>query len=228
MPTRRWRVQTPDPLTSVKSHYREQLDFLSSSCGAFDRGRPHEAKRIATTLRVLLHDTKRSHSLLRQLGWKDELRLPDTAGEVDPANLTPTHNLLMMRIQTDTDGQTSFDWVPFLDDSPRPVRQLLFADWWDMIVVKDANGEEFSRSDLVLALANQEGGAHIDPKSRQRIQALKRCETIGFSLIVDHGDHFDELRLTKDPLLPCVRQIGHEFLRGIGRPVDSGCAAFGL
>ncbi|MFJ5956563.1 hypothetical protein ACIQC5_11475 [Paenarthrobacter sp. NPDC092416] len=42
----------------------EQLEFLDSSCAAYDSGSRSEAKRLATTVRVLLHDTKQSTSLL--------------------------------------------------------------------------------------------------------------------------------------------------------------------
>jgi len=38
----------------------EQLDFLQASCDRFDDGHRHEAKRIALSLRVLLHDTQDS------------------------------------------------------------------------------------------------------------------------------------------------------------------------
>lgn len=56
----------------------EQLDFLSVSCKRCDAGHLHEAKQIAHRLRVLLHDTGSSVSLLHQLGWKHELKLLDT------------------------------------------------------------------------------------------------------------------------------------------------------
>jgi hypothetical protein len=56
----------------------EQLAFLRTSAHAFDRGVLPEYKRIALVLRVLLHDTGRSHSLLGQFGVKTSLRFWDT------------------------------------------------------------------------------------------------------------------------------------------------------
>jgi hypothetical protein len=41
----------------VQVHLNEQLGFLERSVAAFDQGYEDEAKRLAVTLRVLLHDT---------------------------------------------------------------------------------------------------------------------------------------------------------------------------
>ncbi len=46
----------------------EQVAFLRHSAALFDAGADAEAKRIAVVIRVLVHDTPRSHSLLAQLG----------------------------------------------------------------------------------------------------------------------------------------------------------------
>ena len=45
---------------------REQIGFIERSAAAFDEGHEEEAKRIAVVLRVLLHDTPQSTSLLGQ------------------------------------------------------------------------------------------------------------------------------------------------------------------
>ncbi|WP_280254972.1 hypothetical protein, partial [Nocardia wallacei] len=61
----------------------EQLRFLASSATAFDGGELPESKRIALVIRVLVHDTSASHSLLDQLGIKDSLRWADSAPVID-------------------------------------------------------------------------------------------------------------------------------------------------
>lgn len=66
------------------SDLRDQFDFLETSGAGFDAGRTAEAKRLATTIRVLVHDTAASTSLLRQLGVKDDLRFVDTSVEPFP------------------------------------------------------------------------------------------------------------------------------------------------
>ena len=52
----------------LKSHLKEQIQFLLRSTQSFDDGFVSEAKRIAVIIRVLLHDTNRSISLLKLFG----------------------------------------------------------------------------------------------------------------------------------------------------------------
>lgn len=51
-----------------RNHLSKQLGFLGRSCEAYDAGYIDEAVRIATVIRVLVHDTNRSNSLLKHLG----------------------------------------------------------------------------------------------------------------------------------------------------------------
>jgi hypothetical protein len=50
-----------------KAHLFRQLGFLWRSCQAYDEGYIDEAVRIATVIRVLIHDTQASTSLLKHL-----------------------------------------------------------------------------------------------------------------------------------------------------------------
>ena len=67
----------------LEADLAEQLQFLASSSRAFDQGDLAEAKRIALVIRVLVHDTAMSHSLLAQLGIKDSLAWADSAPVID-------------------------------------------------------------------------------------------------------------------------------------------------
>src|SRR4051794_39690166 len=79
----------------------EQLDFLRRSVDLFDAGHESEAIRLAVPIRVLVHDTGKSTSLLQLLGVKDTQRFHDTAGAINPANLAPTWGLFAMQIAVD-------------------------------------------------------------------------------------------------------------------------------
>lgn len=50
-----------------RKHLRRQLDFLGRSAAAYDAGHADEAVRIATTIRILIHNTQSSTSLLKHL-----------------------------------------------------------------------------------------------------------------------------------------------------------------
>jgi hypothetical protein len=54
-------------LIDFQAHLARQLGFLLRSAAAYDSGLRDEAYRIATAIRVLLHQTNRSDSLLHHL-----------------------------------------------------------------------------------------------------------------------------------------------------------------
>ena len=120
------RAQT---LEELKQHLRDHLEFLQVSAELYDRGRKSEAKRLAVSIRVLVHDTKQSKSILGQLGLKHRLFV-DTATS-PPANVITSHTALIGTAI----GRGPPEYVPHLDGSTR--RNASFDEWWDAPVVID-------------------------------------------------------------------------------------------
>ena len=186
----------------LKEHLKEQIQFLLNSATSFDNGETSEAKRIAVRIRVLLHDTKNSTSLLSNLNRKDIL-FYDTALDYRKFKLA----ILGIRIGKE---KTGF-WAP-LDNGP-PIRYLKgkvpFIQWWNTIILVDQENNEFSRKKLVLSVANQDGGAHIDKKLSIIYANLTRNENLGW-LFTSNGK-------TKKtyPALVSIRQICHEVLKSL-------------
>ncbi len=58
---------------NFKNHLKKQLGFLQRSCNSYDEGFHDEAIRIATVLRVLIHNTRSSTSLLKHLNATTKL-----------------------------------------------------------------------------------------------------------------------------------------------------------
>lgn len=200
-----WIRKTP---ADLKRALVEQLSFLRASGAAFDAGMEAEAKRIAVAVRVLVHHTNRSQALLHQLGVLDEWTFMDSAGTVDDRNLLAELRLVQMRVTSLGGGGAEGHYVPHLDGGiPHDARAVSFKHWWETPVTKDSTKATFSRADFVLALANQEGGAHVDPRSKSRIDRLTRANSIGW--VVGTGDG-EGRPFENDPLLPSVRQIGYE------------------
>lgn len=192
----------------LERHLGEQHQFLVRSSAAFDEGFESEAKRLATVIRVLLHDTSSSKSLLSQLHVKKTLKYVDTALEFNPNNLLPTGGLIVLRMQS---SPASGDYVAPLDDlSPgrhRPAKQ--FDAWWNDPVLKDTLGTIFSRKKLVLDVANTDGGAHVDPSLNSAYEALARHNSFGWVISASHGPQ----PFTNSPVLPSLRQIAYELDR---------------
>lgn len=185
-------------------HLQEQIGFLKASADAYDRGFDGEAKRLAVTIRVLVHDTRNSKSLLGLLGQKS-IPFLDTSIPLTPGNRS-THSGLVVTSMVPGVGAKH---VAFLDDRPggKPV-ETEFDSWWSTAVFVDSKGRALSRKDLVLAVANQDGGAHVDPKLDQTYADLSRNNSLG--LFYSDGTQSEPLR---GPEKAALRQICHELLK---------------
>jgi hypothetical protein len=179
---------------------KAQVGFLERSAAAFDQGYDDEATRLAVVIRVLVHDTSNSHSLLGQLGEKSNLAFLDTAAPILAGNLLGTPGLVLFR----SDGR-QVTYAPKLDESLRRNAKP-FERWWHDPVTKDSDGTLFTRRDYILALANKEGGTHVDPNLNAEWAALTRRNSLGFFGANSKGQSVP----LGSPAAPSVRQIAYE------------------
>ena len=104
----------------------------------------------------------------------------DTANDPRPGNLVATNGLVLMQV-----GGPGPVYVAPLDDGP-PSRynkpRKRFDEWWNAVIILDEGGQKFTRKDLVLALANKEGGAHVDPELDAAYGALSRSGSLGWMI----------------------------------------------
>lgn len=196
----------------------EQLDFLRTSADAFDGGALPEYKRIAL-VRVLLHDTSQSHSLLEQLGGKAGLRFWDTRHRpvAEPGfQVLEPHDwptgMVGMRAELtsapNAQGQGSWRYFPMLgSDSERSQSRKHFEAWWRDSIIELRSGETFSRGDFVLGIANKEGGAHVDPHPKLSWVVLRDQAWDDAAGMVDA---YGQLVPVRDLVPAVVRQIGYE------------------
>ena len=183
----------------LEERLHDQLSFLSASGEAFDGGATPEAVRLAASVRVLVHDTHNSLSLLSQLGLKEEVEFLNTAPGIEGL-VTPA----LTTVEVWTNGKLHFR--PRLSDLSFEPTRVPFDEWWDMAVIADQDGIPFSRKSLILALANKEGGAHVDPELEPEYAALSRSGSLGW-VIVDRGG---SRPLLENPVPGSVRQIAYE------------------
>ena len=196
-------------LHELKNHLKEQILFLKASASSFDEGFDGEAKRLAVSVRVLLHDTNNSISLLNQLG-KKQIQFYDTCHNYNPRDKTTFHGLVIIHI--------SPQGPIFVPRSVTPPRSgieyhfVSFEEWWDRIIIVDDKKNMFSRKNIVLALANQEGGAHVDPELDADYVRLSKFNSLGWKSVVRKGDVIRETDIG-NPVFPSMRQIAFEVIR---------------
>lgn len=195
----------------MKSKFREQIAFLESSCHAFDKGNESEAFRIATVLRVLLHDSsgnprKPSVSLFAHLGLRSRLMLSSSRGHGNQSDF--------LSYAIDISGHVPARMVPILGNK---FHEVLLKNWWRGEIILVNEGQNVTRAKLILDAANKDGGTHIDEKLPKYYAALKEGDqSIGIAisgLEIDGKPPFPEgvTQFATNSHLALVRQFAHEF-----------------
>lgn len=193
----------PQSADDYNRHLADNIGFLKDSCEGYDNGKESEYKRLALTLRILLHDTSgRSKSLLGQLGMKS-IKFLDTANKPLPGNTMAFCALAGMEI-----GPGKPRFIPHLD-THRKSAQLDFEVWWNGIIFTDSKGQSISRKELVLSVADQDGGAHVDPFINEKYGDLSRKNSMGWRVSFN-GEDLGPMRA---PEAASIRQISHEVLK---------------
>ena len=207
----------------LKEKVVEQLRFIHKSSNYYDSGDHSEAIRIAAAIRILIHDTKNSKSLLKQLEKKDIPFFDSSIGENEQAffeisNLDkvvmggkedlPYAALLAKKMYGP--GQTKLEYLPIVFysrfDNNRHLRPVPFDVWWSLVVFDDYNGNKLTRKDLILTMTNKDGGAHVDEKLPSQYERFK--ENVLF-----HSVMGNEIEVPINiPLNASVYQIGFEII----------------
>lgn len=186
----------------LNRHLVEQGDFLKTSADSFDAGHEAEAKRLASILRLLLHDTGRSQALLGQLGVLYSMPFVDSIGAA------PEKAVAWIPVQMSL-GPRGMVYHAKLGTPT--LRSIPFAEWWAATIYISAVPKlELTRKDLVLSMADMDGGAHVDPELKGAYAFLSRqdvWETYRDGVKIDS--------VTPGPVKVLVRQIAHEVDRSL-------------
>lgn len=201
----------PIPVHELAEHYDEQQLLLTDAMRRFDEGFHPAFKQIAVSLRVLLHDTQQSTSLLTHMGVKHQLRWISTGG-VHPGNLANTSALTMLRM-TQGDGFVAANYDPKLEeDCLRSGRLTDFDDWWTSPIIHIvATGASYARTNMIRYVANKAGGAHVDAIP-PGLRSLERENALGWMIASD--SHPDGVPLDVSPVPATIRTIATEVQLG--------------
>lgn len=176
-----------------------QIDFLKSSIEIFDKGKVMEAIRIAQTLRVMFHNTEKSHSIYERLN--NNIIFKSSSGLYSPFNLISSWMLLSVELSSD-----GISYQPKLDN---PVDRLFFydfEDWWNQVIFDDKKNV-FSRKDIVVHVANKDGGAHFDDYIPEKYANLIIYNSLGVSDM--NGS------ISNNPMYMAIRVIAQEVIDSV-------------
>lgn len=164
-------MKTEDRKRFLREKLEEQRHLLRKSIREMVAGDLAEAIRIATGIRVLVHETGSSKPLLKQM-TPNYLQLPilDSIPPKQEENLPPGVRGAVV-LQVPIRFHLSVEGVflnPHINNESHALSIL--GKWWERpSPILPALGG-VSRRELVLGLANKEGGAHVDPNISRRYQ----------------------------------------------------------
>ena len=146
-----------------------QLGYLARSCDSVDQGSLDEAIRIAAVIRILIHQTGTSTSLLTYLNATD-MHLLTTCSHM------PALEDVLVGF-----GLGAMDNAKYFATLERaPCRRMVpVGEWWNEVVYVLGMGIRLTRRDIVLDAANKDGGAHVDRNLTPEYEKLTSFLQIG-------------------------------------------------
>lgn len=229
------RSMTPE----LKQQLSEQLYFLDLSLTNFslnqkanklgnkvigkeipiDISSEVEAKRIATCIRLLVHDTNNSNSLLGQMREKMRMNFLDTSSPNDGRLHSMTGMIgvkgsnygqyfgVVAKVREDENLVVVPLFMQHLKDWYQSYNLIGFQKWWDQTVI-NIYGQELARKELILTIANKDGGAHIDTTYPEKYLLAKAT---ALSLNINN----QETKFLRNVVYASVAQIGWELLNSM-------------
>ena len=191
--------RTPSDLKAALS---DQVFLLQAYCEHYDRGEFEFSKPMATALRVLLHHSGSSKSVLQQLNLRSG-RYFTVVPPLNPRNLLSECNLVMMQV-----GPVGALYLPQLAFMHGRKNRIPFPEWWTAPVAKGQDKQTMSRMDIVGAVAGMDGGAHVDPGFTPLYARFRSGAFLGW-LVHQDGQ---APQLIAHPQYACIRAIAHELL----------------
>lgn len=160
-------------LEYYKHQLIEQISLLIDACHLYDMGKFHQAKTMSSIIRTLVKDPEnpkpnnQTISLLKSLSVKESMKFFNTGYEaVDPLININLIGIVTVPTLPPLINDKESIYLPLLNSSELiDCKWLTFDQWWKskVIIYKSENLDiTFTRKKIVLTMAEQDGGAHID------------------------------------------------------------------
>ena len=175
----------------LEADLREQLVALRSSISAYDEGKEWEAKRISSSIYILLFDgSGRTQSLVTLTGRKSGMKVYSSVHKMPDfiaAMVTMSTSTSLLDIEFDGQGNVAF--VPVLDRRPiKDDQWRTTEEWWSEELFHKPSGISLTRRNVVFSMRTQDGGAHVDRAITDRNYAsFSREEDPFFAFLTAEG-----------------------------------------
>lgn len=187
--------------TALRTH----LKTLNSLSRFFDSGHPDTAFIMANSLRAIFKNTRGQTSILKLLDSENIRILSTVEPQGDVRGLISYDGLLHMRFSRRASFVAPLGQAPHKEFIP-------VSDWYEQ-VVSIHSGHVYSRQSLILCVAENDSGTHVDPKLPKGYETLKSGVWTGYDEKTREKFAIEDLQLLM------IRQIVYEVVNSpdIGR-----------
>lgn len=160
----------------------DQRHLLRDAISGMSGGDLTRALNVATAIRVLVHETGNSKPLLQSIqsnyrALRIPLRLPPPPA-VCPPGINAITFYCPISAAVSTSGVVSL--IATID--AKDYKESTLGEWWgDACMLLPGIGRVM-RKELVLGLANKEGGAHVDERMPAKYRLLMESKFINFKI----------------------------------------------
>ena len=161
----------------------EQRHLLRASIERMAAGDLVEALRVATSIRVFVHETGSSKPLLKRLD-ANYLELPIIDRKPDaPANTPPGVQTVVFFCPVCASLKAPEGTVSLNTDiNATQHTPSKLGDWWENACMVLPGIGPVSRRELILGLSHKEGGTHVDDDISQKYQNVMASKFFTFKL----------------------------------------------
>lgn len=206
-------------------NFVEQMKFLIKSCKEFDDGDESEIKRVSVCLRNLLKDKNRDVSALTHLNKKESLQYWDSSTKNGGMSNFIINNMqnctvmvmdiymgLVIKEITGIDGTYTYHFKPLLHQPNWQRNDMTdFTNWYEQVIYHDPTGSILTRENLILSVAEQDGGNHFDLKVNNKYYQFKQKDSLRLTV------NGQVVVFENNPAFTSLRQIAHEFIETINQ-----------
>ena len=221
--------------SELKMNLLDNLEMMKLNCATYDQGHSIVATQLAVNMRVLLHDTRMSTSLVTLMNAQSISLTSSQEGAVYEFTFTSpvtgevimfkdycswyeysSENRMCILVRDSVGTPAGFEWsvspIPKLERTK--IHSLSIHEWLTETILM-THSFEFSREALILKAANKAGGAHIAPDlSLEEYALIHRTQYFAPETLVISGL---SVTMAPHPTMPkpylmALRQMAWEIL----------------
>ncbi|WP_270630579.1 hypothetical protein [Limosilactobacillus oris] len=172
------RIKRDSISKEAKQQLIVSLNDLKRDAEAYDKGNFYAVNRSSVTLRSLFYHSKRAPSLIQQLHLENSLYLNSYAPIKTAKDIGNFGDLYAARFLhfNPLSGKHEYQNVNIFNPFNHRPHKLPFSEWWEEPMIF-FDKEVLTRHELIIASANEDGGAHFDKAFKAEHRAYYNFKT---------------------------------------------------